>query len=130
MSDPMMMNKGAPPSPGPATQSLKDNASIFNPVDIAGMRSPGHPMNIDPQKTTIRQYFQQNGVDVDGPVIQLVKFAKDQAGKANPINKMQNMAGSANQGVPVPPMSGGMKGPPPGGSGGGGLEEMMRGLGG
>lgn len=129
MSD--MMNREMP-KPGPATQSLKDNASIFNPVDIAGMKSPGHPMYVDPQKTTIRDYFKQNGVDVDGPVIQLVKFAQNQAGKANPINKMQGMAKSANQGVPVPPMSGG--GQPPGGSpgasGGGGLEEMMRTLGG
>jgi hypothetical protein len=112
--------------------ALKGNASMFNPVDIAGMKSPGHPMHVDPQKTTIRDYFKQQGVDVDGPVIQLVKFAQDQAGKANPINKMQNIAEQGGGGVPVPP--GGQMRPPqggPGGSpGGGGLESLMREMGG
>ena len=127
---------GRPPMPGKqpdnqAMQALRGNASIFNPVDIAGMRSPGHPMHIDPQKTTIRDYFKQQGVDVDGPVIQLVKFAQDQAGKANPINKMQNMAQQGGGGMPVPP-GGQMKPPqgPPGGSSGGGLESLMREMGG
>ena len=132
---------GSPPMPGKqpdnqAMQALKGNASMFNPVDIAGMRSPGHPMHIDPQKTTIREYLTQQGVDVDGPVIQLVKFAQDQAGKANPINKMQNMAQQGGGGMPVPP-GGQMKPPqgppggsPVGGSSGGGLESLMREMGG
>jgi hypothetical protein len=41
---------------------------------------------------TIRDFFQKQGIDVDGPVTQLVDFAKKQVANANPLTKMRNIA--------------------------------------
>jgi hypothetical protein len=88
---------------------LKDNMSIFNPADAAAMKQSGE---INAQ-TTIRDFFASKGVDVDGPITQLIQFAGDQAQKANPMNKMKAMAGqSAPPGMP-PGGPGGHQGPPP-----------------
>jgi len=135
MADSMMPPRGGDPMGGNPggnpMDAMKSNMSIMNPVDMAGMKSPNHPGYIDPQKTTVRQYFQQNGVDVDGPVIQLVKFAQDQAGKANPIQKMRNISGQGGGspgGMPPPqPQAGGQPG---GAQGGSGLEALMSEMGG
>jgi len=70
-------------------KKIQDNMSIFNPTDAAMMKQNGQ---LDPNMS-IRDFFQMNGVDVDGPISQLVKFAQDQIGKANPLNKMQAIAG-------------------------------------
>lgn len=75
--------------------SMKKNMSIFNPTDMAAMATPGHPGQVDPQKTTIREFFGGFGVDVDGPVIQLIDFTNKQVDNANPIKKMQNIAGTS-----------------------------------
>jgi hypothetical protein len=84
-----------------AKENVKSNMSIFNPVDIAAMKTPGNPGQIDPQTTTIREFFDQQGVDVDGPLVQLVRFAQNQRQKANPINKMQGIAqGASGQAFP------------------------------
>lgn len=130
----MMRGKGAIPSTREgqgAIGAMKDNMSAFNPVDRAAMKSPGHPGYMDPQKTTVRQYFEQNGVDVDGPIIQLVKFAQDQATKANPINKMVNIGRAGQEkGAMVP----GGPAAPAGGQApqaqGSSLEDIMAQLGG
>ena len=128
----MMRGKGAipPTREGQAAiGAMKENMSAFNPVDRAAMKSPGHPGYMDPQKTTVRQYFEQNGVDVDGPIIQLVKFAQDQATKANPINKMVNIGRAGQEKgamVPPAPMAQGQAPQPQGSS----LEDIMAQLGG
>ena len=87
-----------------ATENVKQNMSVYNPVDIAAMKSPGNPGYVDPEQTTIRDFFSQQGVDVDGPVSQLVKFAQDQKNKANPIQKMQGIAKGGQKGQPFPGM--------------------------
>jgi hypothetical protein len=102
---------GGPPMPPPggggAMGTMKDNMSIFNPADAAAMKESGE---VNAQ-TTIRDFFASKGVDVDGPISQLVQFAGDQVQKANPMNKMKALAG---QGAPP----GGPPGMPPGGPGG------------
>lgn len=135
MADAMRPPMGGVPGSGGGDPmaAMKDNMSMMNPVDIAGMKSPNHPGYIDPQKTTVREYFEKNGVDVDGPIVQLVKFAQDQAGKANPIQKMRNIAGAGQSpgGAPPPAPGGGMpQGGGPGGPGGSGLEALMGEMGG
>ena len=99
-------------SGGDAMGTVKQNMSIFNPVDAAAMRESGE---ITPQ-TTIREFFAQKGVDVDGPVSQLVQFVQDQAKKAQPMGKMQAIAGQGQ-----PPQQ---QGPPPDL---GGMIKQMRG---
>lgn len=102
---------GGPPPGGPGGNPmgvLKDNMSIFNPADAAAMKESGEIT----VQTTIRDFFASKGVDVDGPITQLIQFAGDQAQKANPLNKMKAVAGQAPGGPPgMPP--GGQQGPPP-----------------
>ncbi len=96
----------APPGGGNPMDAVKQNMSIFNPVDATAMRESGE---ITPQ-TTIREFFASKGIDVDGPVTQLVQFVQDQAQKAQPINKMKAIAGQGQGGQPPapPPDLGGM----------------------
>lgn len=89
-----------------ATKNLKDNMSVYNPVDIAAMKTPGNPGYVDPEQTTIRDFFAQKGVDVDGPVSQLIKFAQGERKKANPIQKMQGIAKGSPSGGAFPDMAG------------------------
>jgi hypothetical protein len=72
---------------------VKENMSIFNPVDATVMRESGQ----FPPDMTIRDFFAQQGVDVDGPMTQLLQFVKGQAQKASPLGKMQAIAGGAGQ---------------------------------
>lgn len=87
-----------------ASENVKENMSVYNPVDIAAMKTPGNPGYVDPESTTIRDFFAQKGVDVDGPVSQLIKFAQGERKKANPIQKMQGIAGGAEKGGAFPGM--------------------------
>jgi len=90
--------------------ALKDNMSIFNPADAAAMKESGEIT----AQTTIRDFFASKGVDVDGPITQLIQFAGDQAQKANPMNKMKAVAGQgAPPGMPPGMPPGGQQGPPP-----------------
>ena len=116
-----------------ALNAMRANASVFNPVDAAAMKSPGHPMYIDPNKTTVRQYLEMNGMNLDGPVgPEFTKFAQSQASKANPINKMVGIGQAGmDQGARVP----GGQATPPAQTGGsaassGSLESLMQELGG
>lgn len=119
-SKPMMPQQGMP-RPGMPPQgggmggdamgAVKQNMSIFNPTDATAMRESGQ---FRPDMT-IRDFFAQQGVDVDGPVTQLLQFVKDQAQKASPLNKMQAIAGQgASQRAPAGPQAGqGPSAPPP-----------------
>ena len=90
----MPNNMPQPNAPQPnVMQDVKQNMSIFNPVDAAAMKESGQFSS----NMSIRDFFAQQGVDVDGPVTQLLQFAKDQAKKASPLGKMQAIAG---QGAP------------------------------
>jgi hypothetical protein len=128
MGDPMMkMGAGGPPPGGPSP--VMKNMSALNPVDAATMASSG---NFTPDMT-VRDYFQKMGIDVDGPVTQLVEFAKKQSQNANPMNKMRNIAADTalqKGGTPQP-----MTGPkpmvaPPGQPAPSGLSGLMQKLGG
>jgi hypothetical protein len=93
---------------------MESMRSPLNPTDLAVM-SEQQGQQIDPQRTTVRELFAMQGVDVDGPVIQLVQKMEKDMGNANPANKMQAMAQSA----PAPnPMDAKMQGGSAGGPGG------------
>jgi len=74
-------------------QTLKSNRSMFNPVDASMMGQEGE-VN---QNMSVREYFAKLGVDVEGPVSQLIDMAKNQMGKADPLNKMKSIAGGPGQ---------------------------------
>ena len=84
-------------------ETLQANKSIFNPVDATMMGQQGE---ISPNMS-VREYFAKMGVDVDGPLSQLIDAAKDQMAKADPINKMKSIAGG-----PAPGPKPGMGQPP------------------
>lgn len=74
--------------------------SLLNPTDLSNAASSGQ---IDPRKTTIRQFFAQQGVNVDGPLIELLKLYQGERSKANPLEKMKALA--PEQGPPAPPQA-------------------------
>ncbi len=91
---------------------VKDNMSMFNPVDMASMKKEASvgagPMGGMDRETTVRDFLGKMGIDVDGPVTQLSDLVKSQTEKANPLTKMQKISGGpgpggANQGA-QPPM--------------------------
>lgn len=113
---------------------LQDNMSFDNPADLAAMKQAKDSgqgkfagMN---EQTTIRDFFGQLGIDVEGPVTQLAKFSKEQQQKGNPLGKMENIAGATPPGGAPPEMPPGMPpgagGPPPGAGGPPGIDSLMQ----
>jgi hypothetical protein len=94
MSD---MNK--PQIPLPGNNPVKDNMSIMNPVDQAYMKQSGEFNS----EMTVRDMLAKFGIDVDGPAQQLVDFGMKQVENADPVRKMQNIAGQGGQGGQMPP---------------------------
>jgi len=92
-------------SPMPA-DPMAANRSMLNPTDLAAMKTEGAAGS----GTTVRDFLGKMGIDVDGPVDQLTKFANKQLGNASAMGKMKNIAGAAPGGMP-----GGMQGGPGGG---------------
>ena len=90
MSDPMNM--------------IREQRSMFNPTDASMMAQEGE---IRPDMS-IREFFASKGIDVEGPVTQLVEMAKGEMQKADPMNKMKAIAGGPPQGQPPqgPPQMG------------------------
>lgn len=76
--------------------TLMQNRSVLNPTDAAMMKQDGE---VTPDMT-VRDYFAKLGVDVDGPVTQLVEMGQREMQKANPMNKMQAISGGP-QGKPA-----------------------------
>lgn len=107
---------------------IQDNMSITNPADMAAMKQAkdsgqGQFAGMDEQ-TSIRDFFGQLGIDVDGPVTQLAQFAKDQTQKGSPLGKMENIAGAIPPGGPdLPP---GVPAQPPGAGGAPGIDSLMQ----
>jgi hypothetical protein len=134
MSDPLaMLGKGSPGmgmgGSNPTMQTIEENRSMFNPTDLASMKTNGE---ITPDMT-IRQFFESQGLDVEGPVTQLVEWQMSQIQKADPLNKMKAIAGKGGGNM----QSGGMPPSPAGGlpqgnkpQGGGGIAELMAATGG
>ena len=97
-------------------QRIQANQSPLNPTDMGMMVKRGEMG--DPRQQSVRQYLEQVGINVDGPVSQLVEFAEREMPKANPLEKMKRIAGGApppGMGAGPPPGGPGMGGPPPGG---------------
>ena len=104
-------------------QAMKSQRSMFNAQDVTAMAQDG---TIKPDMT-VRELFQQFGVDVDGPVSQLVKLQQDQASKNDPMKKMQALAGGpAPMGQPEQPNPTGRPTAVSQTESGGGLAELMR----
>jgi len=109
MSDPMSqmpnqpsqpMPGGAPmgrggPAPSPVGDAIEQNRSIFNSADVASLAGN---KQITPE-TTVRDFLGFFGIDVEGPVTQLIDFQKNQIEKADPMKKMAAIAGA---GKPAP----------------------------
>lgn len=127
---PRPMGGGAPPSgmggpPMGTEDALRSKRSIFSGPDMAMAKQSGELDNM-----SLRDFFSQAGVDVDGPVTQLLQFVTDQMKNADPLEKMKGIAGST---PPMDPLEGGGMppgGPPPrggqpGGMGGDPLDRLM-----
>ena len=124
MSDPMRRPMPSPggaspmgrtqmPSPGGSGMQSATRAteSPLNPTDMMFRQSQGRGVGPD---TTIRQFLQSYGVDVDGPVTQLTKLAQN----ATPQGKMQGRAGMAGvRPAPQRPMGQSPMGQRPAGAG-------------
>lgn len=112
MSDPMgamppksgMPPQGLPMSGGRGPSPVEKNLSVFNPTDAALMGVSG---KMTPNMS-VRDFLAQQGIDVDGPVTQLVELAKRQMANADPLTKMRNIAAdsSLKQGGQPPTMPG------------------------
>jgi hypothetical protein len=96
--------------------------SIFNPADAAMMKQEG---SLNPDMS-VRQFLETQGIDVEGPVTQLLKFAKDQIDKAKPVNKMAAIAGQAAAPLPQGIPQGAPQGQAMGGPGLGGLLSNLK----
>jgi len=99
---------GMPPSGGPpgggmpggpgGGDPIRDNASFMNPADLAMKKQEG---GIQPGMT-VRAFLEQQGIDVEGPIDQLTKFALKQSQNKNMRGKAQSMAGGQPPGGPPP----------------------------
>ena len=128
MSDPMgggMMGGGTMGGPGPVSKNL----SAMTPGGAALM-SASNPVT---PGMTVADYLAKMGIDVNGPVQQLIDFAQKQQQNANPMNRIRNMAadtalqkGGGPQNMPgVKPMV-----QPPGQPSPAGMEGLLNKLGG
>jgi hypothetical protein len=117
--------QGSPPMGGPVNKNL----SMLNPVDAVLMKASGQ---ITPQ-TTVKEFLESKGIDLNGPVVQLTKLADQQVENANPINKMRNIAAdTALQKGGQPPTMPGVKPmvAPPGQPAPSGMNGLLNKLGG
>jgi hypothetical protein len=107
MSDPMM-------DPGARFEGAK---SMLNPTDVSTMKQSGELS----QNMTVRDYLGKFGIDVDGPVTQLVEAFKKQSQTASMPGKMGAIAGGPGMGQPQKPFP---QGRPPMVSGG--LDALLK----
>jgi hypothetical protein len=85
----------------PGKDPLKNNMSMFNPVDAAAMRGP---MRQNLENMSLGQFIESLGMDLEGPASQLVDFGKKQAENGSMAGKMKNIGGGVpGSGSPVPP---------------------------
>lgn len=124
-----MPPQGQPMGGGRQPSPMMKNLSVLNPKDANLMANSGQ-MSPD---MSVRDFLAQQGVDVDGPVTQLVDLAKKQASNANPMNKMRNMSADASlKPGGQPPTMPGVKPmvAPPGQPSPAGMEGLLNKLGG
>lgn len=89
------------PTPDPQMdKAFQEQLSMNRPDDVAMMGMSG-AFQAD---MTVRQLFEQLGVDVDGPLSQLEAVMQQQQEKADPLNKAKALGGAGSpQGQPPPP---------------------------
>lgn len=95
---PPMPSGGPPGGPPGGGDPIRDNASFMNPADLAMKKQEG---GIQPGMT-VRAFLEQQGIDVEGPIDQLTKFALKQSQNKNMRGKAQSMAGGQPPGGPPP----------------------------
>lgn len=96
MSDPLQ------PAPSPASQApdpLRATESYLNPQDMALKSARGE---IRPD-TTVREFLEGMGIDIEGPVSQFNEAMQKQVSNASTPGKMQSMAAMAPQQAPAAP---------------------------
>lgn len=108
-------------------QRAMQTRSLLNPTDRSMMQQDG---TFNPNMS-VNDFLKQMGVDPNGPVTQLTSLWQQQSQNANPINKMQSIAGAPpappggpQVGAPAAPSPGG---PPPGGAPTRSLSDLLRG---
>jgi len=103
MSD--MPKPGGPGYMGAASDPMRKNASIMNPMDLAMMKNDG----MDPNNMTVNDLLQKVGIDPNGPASQLVEFSRKQVENGDMMGKMQNIAKDSQGGeepLPTPGLEG------------------------
>jgi hypothetical protein len=83
---------------GAASDPLRKNASIMNPMDLAMMKGEGQ---FSPDMTVV-DVLQKLGIDPNGPASQLVEFGRKQVENGDMVGKMQNMAQDSQGAEPAP----------------------------
>lgn len=129
MSDAMMPPGGGGMGGGPMSGAVGKNLSALTPGGAAAMAAanPASP------NMTVRDYLAKLGINVDGPVQQLIDFAQKQQENANPINRIRNIAAdTALQKGGQPPTRPGVKPmvQPPGQPSPSGMQGLLNRLGG
>jgi len=127
----MGMPQGGMQGGPPADQVMKQMRSPMNPTDIAAM---GQEQPVDMQNMTLGQFLKTRGLDVNGPVSQLVQFVQQSQQNANVGNKMKAMSQASPAEDPLAGQAQAMGGPrnamPQQGSmprgQGGSIEDLMR----
>ena len=121
MSDPMRRPMPSPGGASPMGRNPMASPGGASPADRAGrgamqatesMLSTGDSMLRQTQgrgvtqSTTVREFLEGYGINVEGPVDQLKQMARGALQNANPAGRMKNMAGMAGGG-PAPQRPGG-----------------------
>lgn len=81
---------------------IEENMSFGNPTDLAMMKKAG---TVSPDMS-IRDFLASKGIDVDGPITQLERFAMKQMANSTMLGKAQNMSPAAGAEQPPPPRAG------------------------
>jgi len=102
MSD-IISDTGQPRIPLSEGDPIKDNMSMLNPIDQAYIKQSGDYTVEMKVRDVFEKFCQENNIDMDGPAEQLVVFGRKQIENADPVRKMQNIAGQGGQGGQMPP---------------------------
>jgi hypothetical protein len=87
--NPMASPGGASPADRAGRGAMQATESMLSPGDTMLRQSQGRGVT---QSTTVREFLEGYGINVDGPVDQLKQMATGALQNANPAGRMQNMA--------------------------------------
>lgn len=123
MSNAMMPPGGRPVNPRVQGSNVMQNLSPMNPNDLGLMAASGEfTMNM-----TVAEWMQKVGIDVNGPMTQILDFVKRMQSNMDPLNKVRAMGsmprGASPPGAPGAPPQAQPQAPAPTG----GLSTLLRG---